>query len=40
MSAVIKVKSLQQRDLFELSNGSVFVTGRRGTDAEPVLEQL
>ncbi len=40
MSTIIKVKSLQQRDLFELPNGSVFETGRRGTDADPVLAQL
>jgi|GEM_PF-6839336 len=40
MSTIIKVKALQQRDLFELPNGSVFETGRRGTDTDPILAQL
>ncbi len=40
MSTIIKVQALQQRDLFELPNGSVFETGRRGTDADPVLAHL
>ena len=40
MSTIIKVQALQQRDLFELPNGSVFETGRRGSDADPVLAHL
>ena len=40
MSTTIKVQALQQRDLFELPNGSVYETARRGSANEPVQAQL
>jgi hypothetical protein len=40
MSTVIKVTALQQRDLFELPNGSVYETARRGTADDPVQAHL
>jgi hypothetical protein len=40
MSTSIKVTALQQRDLFELPNGSVYETARRGAKDEPVQAQL
>lgn len=40
MSTMIKVTALQQRDLFELPDGSVYETDRRGTDDDPVQARL
>jgi hypothetical protein len=40
MSTIIKVTALQQRDLFELPNGSVYETARRGTDDDSVQARL
>ncbi len=40
MSTMIKVQALHQGDLFELPHGSVFETGRRGSDTDPVVAHL
>lgn len=40
MSTIIKVTALQQRDLFELPNGSIYETARRGTGSDPVQAHL
>lgn len=36
MSTTIKVRALQDRDMFELPNGSVYEMAQRGADGEPV----
>lgn len=40
MGTVIKATALQQRDVFELPNGSVYETARRGTADDPVQAHL